>query len=144
MVNQIVISEKVFQVIKEKENLVRDIVEKKKTVVVFGLKEEHIPVLSEREKKEKHCVEELTDTVQEDTEVSGEVEEICRLGKYTEGGHCPVKIRFRSQTAAEEILTKIWKLSKTMKYKQVWVKKDMKKEERATENELRREVKEKK
>ena len=45
--------------------------------------------------------------------------------------------------AAEEILTKAWKLARTMKYKQVWVKEDMNREEKAAENELRREANEK-
>ena len=64
-INQNLLTEKVVQVIEEKENLVRDTVDKKKMVVVFGLKEEHIPVLSERE-KEKQCAEELIETIQED------------------------------------------------------------------------------
>ena len=66
-INQNLLTEKVVQVIKEKDNLVRDTVDKKKTVIVFGLKEEHIPVLSEREEG-KQCVQELIDTVQEDKE----------------------------------------------------------------------------
>ncbi len=58
--------------------------DKKKTVVVFGLKEEYTPQRTEREKKEKRCVKKLVETLQEEKDLTGEIEEIKRLGRYVE------------------------------------------------------------
>ncbi len=52
-VNVSIPTEKVAKVIKQRENLVRDTVDRKKTVVVFALKEECVPQRQERVKKEK-------------------------------------------------------------------------------------------
>ncbi len=110
--------------------------------MVFGLKEECTPQWTEREKKEKRCVEKLVETLQEEKELTGEIEEIKRLGRYVKGGQRPMKIRFRSQVAAEETLSKSWKLAKVEEYKQVWIKRDRTREERDTINELRKEANE--
>ncbi len=64
--------------------------------MVFSLKEEYTPQWTEREKKEKICVEKLVGTLQEEKELTGEIEEIKRLGRYVEGGQRPMTIRFRS------------------------------------------------
>ncbi len=61
----------------------RETEDKKKTVVVFGLKEEYTPQWTEREKKEKTCVEKLVGTLQEEKELTGEIKEI----KRGETGH---------------------------------------------------------
>ena len=129
--------------IKEKPELVRDTVEKKKTVVVFGMVEEHTPMINEREKKEKKCVVDLFDVLKENSELSEEIEEFRRLGKYQEGGHRPIKIRLRSQIAAEEVLSRAKLLARTDKYKKVWIKRDMNKEEREAERELKQVASEK-
>lgn len=59
-------------------------------------------------------------------------------GKYTEGGHRTMKIRFRAQTRAEDTLPKSWKLC--IKHRD---KKDMSDGEGAKENEMIDETKEK-
>ncbi len=92
--------------------------------MVFGLKEECTLQWTEREKKENICVEKLVGALQEEKELIGEIEEIKRLGRYVKGGQRPMKIRFRSQVAAEETLSKSWKLAKVEEYIQVWIKKD--------------------
>ncbi len=51
--------------------------------MVFSLKEEYTPQWTEREKKEKICVEKLVGTLQEEKELTGEIEEI----KRGETGH---------------------------------------------------------
>ncbi len=56
-------------------------------------------------------------------------EEIKRLIRYVEGGQSPMKIRFRSQVAAEETLSKSWKLAKVEEYKQVWINRERTREE---------------
>ncbi len=47
-----------------------------------------------------------------------------RLGKYEEGAQRPMKIRFKSQSAAEAIVGKAWRLSKAEAFKNIWVRKD--------------------
>lgn len=44
-----------------------------------------------------------------------EKEEVTRIDKCVEGEQRSLKIRFRSQTAAEEVLGRSWKLSKLEK-----------------------------
>lgn len=137
------LSKEVVRVIKEKQEIVRDAVEKKKTVVVFGMVEEHTPAFNEREKKERNSVEDLFDVLQDNKELTEEIEEYRRLGRYQEGGHRPIKIRLRSQVAAEELLVRAKRLARMEKYKKVWIKREMNREEREAEQELRQEAKEK-
>ena len=72
-----------------------------------------------------------------------EIKEIVRIGKYSEGGQRPLKIKFRSQSTAEEIIGRSWKLAGKDAYKNIWIKKDMTEEERAKTKELVEEAKEK-
>ncbi len=44
------------------------------------------------------------ETIQEEKELTEEIKEIKRLDRYVEGGQRDMKIRFRSQMAAEETL----------------------------------------
>ncbi len=53
-----------------------------------------------------------------------------------------MKIKLKSQTAAEETLANVWKLAKSDKFKQVWIRREMNEEERKKVNELRSEAKE--
>ena len=142
-----VVTKTVLKVIKEKPNVVRDSVEKKKCVVVFGLKEEVLPVRHIREKQERKTVEKVVETVCEDQDggnkLSEEIEEIFRLGKYEENKHRPLKIRMRSQVAAEELIAKSWKLASKEDYRRVWIRRDLNEDERVKVNELWNEAKEK-
>ncbi len=54
--------------------------------MVFGLQEECTLQRTEREKKEKRCVEKLVETLQEEKELTGEIKEITRLGRCVEAG----------------------------------------------------------
>lgn len=138
------ITEKVIKVIKEKPDMVRDTVERKKSVVVVGIKEEFTPNRRTREGKDKEEVEHVIEAIQEeDNKIVGEIEEVFRLGKYKEGVQRPIKIRFRSQVAAEEVVGRAWKLSKTENYKKVWVRKDRTMEERNTIKDLKAQANEK-
>ncbi|MPC76213.1 hypothetical protein E2C01_070620 [Portunus trituberculatus] len=106
-----------------KENLVRDTVEKKKCVVIFGLKENVMPIRHEREEYEKKQAEKVVMEVKDDGEegkrLSEEIEEVFRLRKYEEGKTRPLKIRIRSQEGAEEILASSWRLGRKEAYKNV-------------------------
>ena len=100
------ITEKVVKVIKLKEGIIRDTVEKK-AIVIHGLKEQFIPIRHKREKKDKALVEEDLVKVQEDEDsLVNEIEEVFRLGKYSNDKNRPLKIRFKSQSAAEEVVAK--------------------------------------
>ena len=134
----------VIQVIKEKEDLVRDTVDKKKCLVIFGLKEKKNLNKYVREREERELVKKIIQTVQESTqELEKDVEETYRIGKYIEGGKRPLKVRMRSQVTVEEILAKTGKLAQRMEYKDIWIKRDMNLEEREKERELRNEAREK-
>ena len=59
-------------------------------------------------------VKEVFNMVQEEnSEIEEEIEEIHRLGKHEEGGVRLLKVQFRSQVTAQDILSKSWKLDKT-------------------------------
>ena len=143
MANNTAITDKVIKVIKEKPEVVIDTVEKKKSVVLAGIKEEFLPRKQDRDKQERKIVGEVLEAIQEEGDLVCEIDEVFRLGKYKSGFHRPIKIRFKSQVAAEEAVSKAWKLSKIEVYKGVWLRKDRSKEERNVINSLREQAKEK-
>ena len=91
-----VVEKTVLKVIKEKPNVVRDSVEKKKCVIVFGLKEEALPIRNVREQHERKVAEEVVEVVCEEqdggSKISEEIEEVFHLGKYEENKSRPLKI----------------------------------------------------
>ena len=134
----------VIKVIKEKEDLVRDAVDKKKCLVIFGLQEKKNPVTFVREKEEKEVVKKIISVIQDEEQgLEKEIEEIYRLGKYSEGSRRPLKVKLRSQVGVEEILARTGKLAGNTEYGHIWVKRDMNQEERERERKLRNEAKEK-
>ena len=72
-----------------------------------------------------------------------EIEEVVRLGKFVEGKQRLMRIRMRSQVAAEQVLSGSWRLANREEYKKVWVRRDLNEEERQKLNELWNEAKEK-
>ncbi|MPC68169.1 hypothetical protein E2C01_062366 [Portunus trituberculatus] len=87
----------IIEVIEEKENLVRDTVDKKKSFVIFGMKEKKNPNKFTRECEERELVKTVIKRVQDSTqELDQEVEEVIRLGRYSEGGRRPMKMRIKS------------------------------------------------
>ena len=138
------LEKEVIRVIKKKEALVRDTVDKKKCVIVFGLKERVQPVTTTREREELVLAKEVVASVKEvNSEIEEEVEEVYRLGRYKEGGERPMKIKFRSQTVVNEIINRTWKLSENEKFKKVWIRRDLNEEERKKMSELYMEAKQK-
>ncbi len=67
-----------------------------------------------------------------------------RIGKYKENKHRPLKIKMRSQVAAEELITRSWKLASKEIYKKFWIRRDPNEEERVKLNELWNKAKKKK
>ena len=74
--------------------------------------------------------------MEEEEALEGEIDEVQRIGKYTEGGKRPIRIKFKSQTAAMEVLQRTGKLKDIEQFKSVWIKKDLNEKERAIEKEL--------
>lgn len=124
------IKEKVVKVIKEKERLVRDTVDKVKCVVIFGVREDKETNRLERDLQEKVKVKGVLIEILEDDQTMNTVEEFHRIGKYQEGKDRPLKIKFVTQAKAEEVLRNAWKLAKKERFKRVWINKDMDREER--------------
>ncbi|MPC71963.1 hypothetical protein E2C01_066255 [Portunus trituberculatus] len=75
----------VIEVIKEKEDLVRDTVDKKKSFMIFGMKEKKNPNKFTRECEERELAKTVIIRVQDRAqELDQEVEEVIRLGRYSE------------------------------------------------------------
>ena len=53
----------VIEVLKTIENIIRDAAEKKKNVMIYGLKEKVIPMRTKREKEETKCIKEILKTI---------------------------------------------------------------------------------
>ncbi|MPC19108.1 hypothetical protein E2C01_012016 [Portunus trituberculatus] len=67
----------------QKESMVRNTVDKKKNIVIFGLNEEEEPIKSKKEKGQKKVAEDVVKTVQGEGENwESEIEKVHRLGKY--------------------------------------------------------------
>ncbi|MPC12742.1 hypothetical protein E2C01_005446 [Portunus trituberculatus] len=88
----------------------------------------------------KTVIKRVQDSTQE---FDQEVEEVIRLGRYTEGGKRPMKVKMRSQVAIQEIMARKGKLANDVDHKKIWIKRDMNIEERKKEKVLRSEAKEK-
>ncbi|MPC90869.1 hypothetical protein E2C01_085873 [Portunus trituberculatus] len=59
--------------------------------------------------------------VQDSTqELDQEVEEVIRLGRYSEGGRRPMKVRMRSKVAVEEIMARKGKLADDIEHKEIY------------------------
>ena len=124
--------------------MVRDTVERKKSVIIFGAKEKKIPMKHMREREEKDLVNNIVAVVQDDDqELDREIDEVHRIGRYREGVARPIKVVMKSQTAVEQIIMRTGKLAVNKDFKDIWIKRDMNEEERVKEKELREEAKEK-
>ncbi|MPC78625.1 hypothetical protein E2C01_073117 [Portunus trituberculatus] len=116
----------VIKVIKEKDDLMRDAVDKKKSFVIYGMKEKKNPSKFIRERKEKELAKTVIKRVQDSTqEFDQKVEEVIRLGRYSKGGRRPMKVKMRSQVAVEEIMGRKGKLADDVEHKDIRIKRDM-------------------
>ncbi|MPC81295.1 hypothetical protein E2C01_075902 [Portunus trituberculatus] len=61
--------------------------------------------------------------VQDNTqEFDQEVKEVIRLGRYSEGGKRPMKVKMISQVAVDEIMARKGKLANDVDFKEIWIK----------------------
>ncbi|MPC60858.1 hypothetical protein E2C01_054917 [Portunus trituberculatus] len=88
----------------------------------------------------KTFIKQIQDSTQE---LDQEMEEVIRLGRYSEGGR-PMKVRLRSQVAVEEIMARKGKLADNTEHKDIWIIRDMNLKEREKGKVLISEAKEKK
>ncbi|WP_227487622.1 hypothetical protein, partial [Nocardioides malaquae] len=94
------------------ENIVRDLADKKKCIIILGMEEKHNPDRTSRIKEENEKVSSLLQLVQdEEPDIMYQIEEKFRLGKYNTDKTRPIKIKFKSQKTAENILSKTGKLA---------------------------------
>ena len=101
-----------------------DAAEKKKNVMIYGLKERVIPMRTKREKEETTCIKKILKQLNdedENTKFEEKVEEIMRLGPYIEGSVRSIKLRLKTRTATEEILVRTYKLRDIVEYKDVFI-----------------------
>ena len=78
--------------------------DRKKCLVIYGLKENKNPSKYRREREERELVKKVMQKVQDDRQsLEQEVEEMHRIRKYREGNTRLLKVRMRSQLAVEEI-----------------------------------------
>ena len=137
------IKEQVVQVIKEKEKFVRTTIDRVKCTVIFGVKESKITNRVEREDMEKNRIRQVLSTIVDDPEEAMKFVEYHRLGKYEEDKDRPIKIKFATQSYAEEVLSKAWKLAQVEEFRRVWISKDLDIEEREIQRNLVIEAKQK-
>ena len=98
----------VVKMLKQNETVVREIAERKKCVIFWGLKEDANRNWQERKKNEEEKVQNLLNRISGEGNMSGEVEEIVRIGTYEEGKNRPLKMIMKSQVAAEALLRDSW------------------------------------
>ena len=99
----------------------------------------------DRRDKENNRIKYLLNKISDENDESlyNEIEERVRLGAHEEGKSRPLKLKFKSQVAAEALLRKAWKLKDHVDTKSIYIRKNMTQEERTKIKELVNEVKEK-
>ncbi|MPC89083.1 hypothetical protein E2C01_084012 [Portunus trituberculatus] len=124
--------------------MVRDAVDKKKSFVIYGMREKKNPNKFTREREEREMAKNVIKRVQDSTqEFDQEVEQVISLGRYSEGSKRLIKVKMGSQVVLEEIMARKGKLADDVDHKKIWMNKDMNLEEREKEKVLRSEAKEK-
>ncbi|MPC60420.1 hypothetical protein E2C01_054464 [Portunus trituberculatus] len=126
----------------ENEDLERDIVDKRKCFLILRMKENKFQTSSQESKKRGNW-QKLSSNKSSTQELDQEVEEVIRLGRFSEGGKRPMKARMRLQVEVEDIMIRKGKLADDTESKDIWIKRDMNLEEKEKEKVLRNEAKEK-
>ena len=121
----------VVKMLQQNEDMVRNIAEKKKCIIVTGLKEEENRNWQERKRKEDDLIKSLLANFSEEGEdLFGEVEESVRLGAFEKGKNRPLKIKLKSQITAEFLLQNSWKLKDQDETKGIYVRRNMTEQKR--------------
>ena len=140
--NEKKLAEKVVKVIKSNESIVRETVDKKKCIIVFGMKEKKELNKAVRDRELKEEVTKLMGIVKEENgDLIDEIEEFHRVGKFKEESHRPVRIKFKFQRDAEMARARAWKLAQNEETKNIWIRKDLNEGERKELKDLKEEAK---
>ena len=100
-------------------------VDKKKRIIVFGLKETKEVNKTARNKELSEVISKVLEKVQEENRcLKNEMEEFHRLGRFKGEGFRPIRIKFKSQKDAEEALAGAWRLAGEAALKNVWLRRD--------------------
>lgn len=117
----------VVRVVKSKEQIVRNTVERNKCVLLFGDVEEHIPIRKNKEEADMARTKSIFNAINEEGgEWERDIEEVKRVGKYIKEKSRPIKVQFKSKKTVEEIMTVTWRLSKNDELKHVVIRRDLK------------------
>lgn len=125
----------VVQVLKKKEKVVRETIDRGKCVVIFGDVEEHLADMKVRKERDVVKVKGILDYLDEGYGWVKELEEVRRLGIYKKGEMRPLRVELKFRSTAEAVANVSWKLNST-ELNHIRVKKDLSVEEREQLREL--------
>lgn len=127
----------VVGVMKKKESVVREALDRDRSVILYGDVEEHVKDFRERKVKDLGRVKNVMKGMDEDGYGWDEkVEEVIRLGKYKEEDMRPMRVQFSTRAAAESIINYSWRLNLKEKTKHLRLRKDLSVEQRKKIKEL--------
>ncbi len=120
----------VKNVIRKNEKLLRDTVDKNKSVIIFGHTEKDIKSRVERDSDELNCIRNTMKHLLEEGGPEIEIMEYRRIGRYEKGKNRPIKITLMNSQMAETILKNGPKLNEVEAFKSIKVRRDLSKEDR--------------
>lgn len=120
----------VKNVIRKNEKLIRDTVDKNKSVLIFGHQEKEIKSRIERDRDELNCIRKIMKHLLGDDDTEIEIMEYRRIGKYVKGKNRPIKITLMNSYMAETLLKNGPKLKDVEGCKSIKVRRDLSKEDR--------------
>ena len=132
---------------KEQVEELRRETEREKAVIIFGVNETEEADEDVRQESEKRKVGNiiggLSDQVRETEAWNNDVDVFYRVGRYTRDGKRPIRVQFKSRSAANNVLKHSWKLGREQEHRGVRIKQDLNKEKRGKIRKLIDEAKEK-
>ena len=127
----------VVGVVRNKESVVREVVDRDKCVIVYGDIEEHARDVSEKKGNDVVKVKRIMRGMDEEGEGWEEqVEEVRRIGRYRRGEMRPMRVLFRSRAVAEAVRSFSWRLNMVEGLKHIRIRKDLSIEQRKKLKEL--------
>ena len=126
----------VVGVIRKKENVMREVVDRERCILVYGDVEDHAVDPKERKRKDYRKVQDIMKIIDEDEEGwQGQIEDVTRIGKYSRGEMRPMRVQLRSKGIAEEVMSYSWRLN-SGPMRHIRLRKDLNVEQRQKIKEL--------
>ena len=127
----------VVGVVRSKENVMREVVDRDKCVIVYGDIEAHARDKSEKKGNDMVKVKRIMKEMDEDDEGWEEqIEEVRRIGLYKRGEMRPMRVQFKSRVVAETVRNHSWRLNLNEGLKHIRIRKDLSMEQRKKLKEL--------